>query len=305
MKSIAPWIDKAIDNHSPETRVLGTGRSLIALAQLSIIVLTPSSNLLNIPVKGQPTKPSCEGIGNMGAFCVFPQEISWLAKSVLVLALVIVISGIYPRITSWLHVWATFSISVGISLPDGGEQAAQVLVVLIALVLLGDNRRNHWSSGSSQRRNSVLLGVSTASHILLRLQIAFIYIDAAITKTAVQEWQEGSAVYYVSRGAYFGVSGPLSDLVLWVTEKPLVSLVLTWGTIVLELAIAFFILLKVKFRWVALAVCTLLHIGIILIIGLWSFALVMIGGTCCAVLRLPRADRQEIDSSPVPEQLGK
>ncbi|MEZ0167022.1 sporulation-delaying protein SdpB family protein [Kineococcus sp. LSe6-4] len=257
------------------SRNIAWARSLIAVAQLSILVFTPA-NFLFVPVGTEPAGPSCNAYNAWTAYCALDEFDASYISWALVAGLILVISGFWPRVTGILHVWVTFSISTAIQLPDGGEAAAQVVTVFFALILLSDNRRNHWIIDTSSRKTSTLTPISWAASWGLRLQIFWIYISASVAKFSVPEWQEGSAIYYVARQVFFGVDGPLEGLLLWATSQPLLSLAITWGTMIGEIAIAILVLLPYRVARFSLVLTMVFHGGIILVIGLWSFGLIMI-----------------------------
>ncbi|MFJ5533991.1 hypothetical protein [Streptomyces sp. NPDC093261] len=66
---------------------------------------------------------------------------------------------------------------------------------------------------------------------------------------------------------------------------------MTWGALVVELLIAICILGSDRRREVGLVLDILLHGSIILLMGLWSFALVMIGCSVVASMPLLRTSR--------------
>ena len=109
----------------------------------------------------------------------------------------------------------------------------------------------------------------------LRLQVAYIYADSAIAKMGVADWQNGSAFYYFIRDNFFGSAGPFGPAWLWLSEQSLTTLAITWGTIVVELAIALLTLLGARLRAVAFWLCLGLHVLIFLSMGLFSFSMVM------------------------------
>lgn len=265
------------------SRWITAGRALVALSQLSIILITPLAALF-VPVIGQGVKPTCDGVWRATAYCITPGSSEWLPTVLLTLVFCSVVAGLYPRITSILHYWATLSLSLGISLPDGGEAAAQAFALFFVLTCAGDGRRNGWRSASRTGPPTVLDALSWAGHWGLRLQVAWIYTNAAVTKLKVNEWQDGTAMYYIVRGELFGAGDWVRELALWVTAIAPVELALTWGAIGIELCIAFVIVSRRdQGRLVALGLAVMLHGGIIMMIGLWSFGLVMIGGVCAAM----------------------
>lgn len=146
---------------------------------------------------------------------------------VMIVGLVIVLSGFFPRYTGILHAWVTLSMSPAISLPDGGEAVSQIVVVILAVVLLSDGRLNHWHATTSS--GSPLLPVTWAASHLLRFQLIWVYLNAAISKTSVPEWKDGTAVYFITLDPMFGTSGPFGPIFDWLVNIPVFSLLMTWG----------------------------------------------------------------------------
>ena len=278
-------IQRSTENFLGADRWVGFGRTLIALGQLTILCFTPSGFLF-VPVAGESMKPQCNGWRNLTAYCLGGQEFRPWITALLIVILLIVMIGVFPAVTAVLHFWATISISSGISLPDGGEAAAQVITLFLVFLLIGDRRKSHWHIASQKSSSQGFLrGFTWAAHWGIRLQMAWIYVNAAIPKLSVPEWADGTAIYYITRGEFFGAPTYLQDFVFWATSIPWLELSLTWGTIATELTIAYFLLFgKKRARLTSLVLCATLHVGIIVVIGLWSFALVMIGGVCASMV---------------------
>lgn len=281
-----------------QSRVMGVARSLLALAQVSILLLTPTSYLF-VPVAGGDSGPNCDRSNGWTAFCLQEGANRSVVALLLCACLALVISGFLPRYTGLLHVWVTYSISTGLKLPDGGEGAAQVFTLFLALILLSDDRLNHWQTGSARTGPSRVAGLAWAGWWGLRLQVFWIYVTASVAKFSVEEWADGSALYYVTRQVFFGVDGPLEPVVLALTSHPFSELLLTWGSLALELTVAVLILFPYRYRRYAVVLSMSFHVGIIVVIGLWSFGMVMIAGVCAAGLlgRPPRGSTPEIVSS--------
>lgn len=252
------------------------GRVIIALGQMSVVLFTTRPHLT--PVTSEGDSFACDGLAAWGAYCVFPDP----AGSVVVLAtLGAVCLGLTPLVTGILHAWASFSIATGIGLPDGGEHVAQVVTLLLVALLIPDLRRVSWS-WAPPASPQVLLGVSMAAWWALRLQMAGIYLHSAIAKLGVEDWVNGSAMYYIVRDPSFGASGPAGDVMRWVTTTQLGVAALTWGSIAVEIAIAILVLHRGRARVLALGLAVALHAAIVITIGLWSFGLVMIGAMVVA-----------------------
>ncbi len=82
------------------------------------------------------------------------------------------------------------------------------------------------------------------------------------------------------------------------TAVPLGTALLTWGTISLETAAGVLVLSRPRRRQGALVLVVALHVGILLAIGLWSFAIIMIGAVTVATAATSTA------GSPRPSETG-
>lgn len=63
---------------------------------------------------------------------------------------------------------------------------------------------------------------------------------------------------------------------------PVLSLAMMWGTIATEVAIAYFLVSSVRTGRFGVWLSVCLHVLIIAMIGLWSFAIIMIGAVIAA-----------------------
>lgn len=266
------------------------GRSLIAVGQLSVLLLT-SWNHLTPEILGVQRSPICQGVVRLSVFCLDVADDRIVARAVSVVVLLLVISGIVPSATSALHAWVSFSLANAVGLPDGGDQVAQIVTVFIFLINVGDFRLWAWSGARTPRQLPVLVGVRQGAWWALRLQMAFIYFESAVSKYSVPDWQNGSALYYVVRDPSFGATGLLGDLLKWWTYLPIGTASLTWGTVLVEMAIAVLVLGGRRCRRIALALAVCLHAAIFLAIGLFSFAIVMVGAMSIAALPSIGRDR--------------
>lgn len=278
-QSIADTAQLSIARYVSESAVIPIARSLIAVAQISLIVFTPYD--ARYPeIWQQGIGPNCEGIRQASMYCLAGDTPGHLIDGVIVTLLIVIIIGPLPRYISLLHYWVTISISWSIGLPDGGESIAQAAVFFLIFVSLADTRRWQWSKPTKVR--SSLTPIAWAGTIALRLQMAWVYLNASIAKTSVPEWVEGSAVYYVSRDPYFGVAGPLEPFLLGLLEIPVFALIASWGAIIIEFVIAICLLWSIKTGKIAFIGSLFLHIAFIVVIGLWSFAIIMIASVLAA-----------------------
>lgn len=281
MRSVLDPVMRYVSGFDPRTRWLAWGRTVLALGQLSALLLTPAKYLFP-PVLGQTQAPECSNVLQQSSiYCLGGSESLATKQICIILVLLVVASGVYPRWTSVLHFWASLSIGVSIALPDGGESVARIATLLLIPVCAGDSRRWQWRkpAGATGPRAQAW---GFAFIWALRAQMSFIYADSAISKFGVADWANGTAEYYIVRDPLFGSSGPLGGLMHWGTSFALGTLTLTWGALVAELALAFLMLTPRRGKRLLIALDTGLHGMIILSMGLWSFGLVMIGAAVAA-----------------------
>lgn len=272
------------DVYSRRTQI---GRSLIALSQLLTLTLTNWSNLTT-EVAGRTPTEYCHGPRAISVFCVggpgVPVESGrWIGVAILAL----VIAGIFPPAVSALHAWVAISMQLSLSLPDGGEAVAAFATVLIIPIVLADRRicawvprprpvPGHWSA------------ISYAASLTLCIQLAGIYFESGLAKLAVTDWANGTALYYDLRDPSFGASGITGVILRAISNQAWGTAALTWGTIAIETAIAVAMVSASRYKQYALVAIIVLHVGILLAMGLWSFSLIMIGtATVAAYVFLP------------------
>jgi antimicrobial peptide system SdpB family protein len=267
------------------------GRTALALATASELVFTRPTALFT--VVGAAGGPVCSAQAAASLFCLgkssgFVDARVWVA----VAGLLLVASGYRPRYTSILHLWIVYSVTTSVTLPDGGDSIALIVVLLITPMCLADGRQWQWTQ-PYQRMGRIGRVVAYLSFWALRLEIAYVYADSAIAKMGVADWQNGSAFYYFVRDKMFGAAGPLTPLWMWLSDQSLTTLMITWGAMAIELAIALFTLLAARWRLAAFWLGLALHALIFLSMGLFSFSLVMVATAALiatpsnAVLRRP------------------
>ncbi|MFE4368905.1 sporulation-delaying protein SdpB family protein [Streptomyces sp. NPDC056835] len=285
-KRLAVLMERSVRRFPAESRALGMGRSMIALAQASILIFTPASYLF-VPVGGAEIEVDCSTpVQAVSVYCLAGSADRQLLNLLVLALLLIVASGILPRYTTVLHFWASLSIGQSISLPDGGDAVAQVVTFFLLLACANDKRRWHWQkSNSEEGKGSIWQGLAWAGWWGVRLQVAYIYLNSALAKLPVDQWAEGSATYYVARMENFGAAGLFADLFRWATGITLIALLSAWGTIFAEGLIAFFLLRRGSWQAVAATISASLHVLIILQIGIISFGFIMVGAVICAASR--------------------
>ena len=111
--------------------------------------------------------------------------------------------------------------------------------------------------------------------LLIRLQVAGIYLHASMAKFGVQEWADGTAMYYWLLDPGFGVTGWLRAAALPVLLNAAAVALLGWGVMLFELLLATGLLLPRRARHPLLIAGIAFHLGITVLMGLISFSIAM------------------------------
>ncbi|WP_299362562.1 hypothetical protein [Winogradskyella sp.] len=256
-------------NNNFRTKTIGYGRSFLAASTLISIIFN-DFDLIFIEKKF---------LLNLFDF----SDNHLITKTTAVLILILVIIGIVPRMTAILHFWVSLSFYQKILYTEGGDQITVIITFLLIPILLFDNRIWHWnniddSSTKTGFHNSFVNVFNSFIFLSIRLQIAIVYFISSVSKPyKVEQWKDGTALYYWFNDAYYGYSGAIKTLVSPLINEPLFLLILTWGTLILELIIACCLFLSYSVRRYVFVLGVFLHISIFLIHGLATFSLTMIG----------------------------
>ncbi|TCN53089.1 hypothetical protein D0809_20905 [Flavobacterium circumlabens] len=196
--------------------------------------------------------------------------------------LLLVASGIFPRYTCVLHWFISYSFSITSSCTDGGYQVASILTMLLIPICIFDKRRWHWSEDTFTHSYFSKVTVTFAFY-MISLQVFTIYFFASVGKFKVEEWKNGTALYYWFTQPLFGGTiffKPFIDLLL---SSPVAATLLNWSVLVIELLIALSIfILDARKKKVIISLGILFHFFIGLFMGIVSFSFVM----CSALLIL-------------------
>ncbi|WP_405448158.1 sporulation-delaying protein SdpB family protein [Streptomyces erythrochromogenes] len=259
----------------------GLTRTLLALGTLGTLAFSDSATLFReVSTVGQ--YPLCRGVTGAGAFCLVSPDHFEAVRWACCLILGVAASGWRPRFTAIPHAYVAFSVFTGISIPDGGDQVTWILTLLLVLVAVGDPRRWHWQpqppqlSESTRSSTWALIGVSAIT--LARIQMSVIYFQSCVAKLPHAEWADGSALYYWINNYAFGAPDWLRPALNLVIDNPVGVAAMTWGPLMLEIVLAAALLMPQKVRWALLPAGVLFHLGIAVVMGLWSFAFAMWAG---------------------------
>ena len=264
----------------PWTNVYGLARSVLALGTLLTLVLHDPDTLfrpLGVLIGDNVRSGMLLGWSFFGLAGGSYLE---LARWAAVLILTLVIVGWRPRWTAVPHWWITWSLAGSSVLIDGGEQVATVLTFLMLPLALTDSRRWHWEP-YSELGGEVSIGwharqiVGISSVWAIRLQVAAIYFEASAAKVAVQEWKNGTALYYWFNDPAFGMPDWLAPVVNPVLTHAFTVSMTTWSVIILEATLFLALAMDRRWRRLLLPVGLLFHLAIVFVHGLAIFFLSM------------------------------
>lgn len=156
---------------------------------------------------------------------------------------------------------------------DGEDKVFHLVGLYLIFMPLG----HAWSLDSLLRKRWNLPALTPASGwavTLLQIQMALIYMSAAIMKMTGEAWLNGTAMYYVSRlDDYFG-RFPTPRFLF---DSPMFVALFTWSVIAVEFCVPLLIWFK-ETRLVCLALVLLFHVGCDYTMNLFLFQWIMLVG---------------------------
>jgi predicted DCC family thiol-disulfide oxidoreductase YuxK len=183
-------------------------------------------------------------------------------------------------------------------LTDGGDNVLILMSVYLVFAASGD----FWSLDARRRQRRLLrssanpesgaaapaawrveLGAArrqcvTVLHngavLLIAAQVCVIYATAGLTKVQGQMWQNGSAMGYVLRLAWFQ---PWPGLAHWLAGHTVLLTLIGYVTVLVQAGFPF-IVFTPKLKYPALVVLVLMHLSIAILLGLPFFSAIMLIG---------------------------
>lgn len=255
---------------------IAVARSILALSMAGSLAVTPSS-VLFARLNGIGAVDQCGGTASWSLFCTLPPGDSPWATVITVVILVWVASGVLPAVSAVPFAFAAYSVTTTGTLVDGGDQVVLVAAVLFIPYSLCDWRLLAWRA-PHREAGEVRATIARSSVLALKVQVSIVYLVACVSKLATEAWTEGSALYYWTRIPAFGTPNWLEGLVFATTGNPVISVLLTWGTLLLEFTLGVSLLLPLRFKLnMLLPAGFLLHGAILFVMGIASFSIAMFG----------------------------
>lgn len=169
---------------------------------------------------------------------------------------------------------------------QGGDNLAQIVVILLCFCTTDA----HLAPGARARRQRLAAAppragtlLHNAGAFLVAFQVCVVYLVAGYWKITGPLWQDGTALYYISRTPRFWTSDAAAALLAHPVLGPLLGTGVCYAATALELAFPFAALSARS--WVrrgSVLAAAVMHLGIAVLMGLVCFGLVMVGadGVC-------------------------
>ena len=300
LKRQGKYVLSLAKENTPWTNVYGLARTALALGTLLTLLSNRPTNLFR-PGSGIDEFPVCSGVGEYGIFCLTAPNLE-AARWLSIVILIVAASGWRPRYTAIFHWWVVISLQTSAITLDGGDQISAVLTLLLLPIALTDSRKWHWQKAAQSNDASgyILKSlIAISALIAIRLQTSIVYFHAATAKLSVDEWVDGTILYYWLNDHTIGLPNWLKIFFPILTTRLVV--IFTWGTLLLEILLFMGLVMPKKYWKPLLIAGIIFHAGIALAMGLISFGLAM---TCALILYL-RPFEAEFDFSKLIEYVKK
>lgn len=270
-----------IYNKDLQSDVIALSRSLLAFSLLITLLLANPNHFFNPTFQPNPSHNFLPITKISIFYLLYPHQLI-LAKIIAIIILLLTVLGVYPRYFCILHWYITFSFYASNFCLEGGDQVASILTLLFIPICIIDNRKNHWH----KTQNTILdegkiykaFKINAyLSYLCIRLQVGIIYLNSSIGKLKVDEWVNGTVLYYWFTEPVFGIPNFLYPFVMPIIENKFLLPVLTWSSLLLEFLLFLGILIDVKHRKLLFLLGILFHFFIFVFHGLFSFSVVMVG----------------------------
>ena len=279
LKSIENKIKEFSTLNFPYTNVIGLARSILAFGTMLTLLTNNTSVLIQRSSEGNLFNPMLNPMAPLNKFNFFllfgVEHFSYM-KILAIAILIIVITGYFIKVTSLLHWWVSISFFFCSSVIDGGDQITAILTFLLLPLCLTDKRKNHWETIKPYSSTLNIVGLS--SIYLIKLQIAIIYFHAAVGKFDVEEWANGTALYYWFNHSFFGASDNLIPIINFSLSNSWLVTASTYGVLIFEVLLFLCLLASEKVKRMVLIPAILFHFLIIIFHGIFSFFFAVTAG---------------------------
>lgn len=272
------------------TNVYGLARSILAFGTILTLLFNNNITLFYNILPGSENQMYLSPFIKYSFFILLNNHILF-AKIIAILILLIVISGWKPRYTCILHWYIAFSFFISCSVVDGGDQVGTVLTFLLIPIAFTDKRNNHWgrplfSELTDSRKTLLKKILANSSAVMIRIQVAIIYLNASVEKFKVPEWKNGTILWYWFQDPVYGANSSFLPFIKSLLDVPIILIISTWAVIFTEFLLFLGLVIDPKYRKHLLVLGIAFHFAIILIHGLGTFFLSMVSALILYLLPL-------------------
>lgn len=213
--------------------------------------------------------------------------IKWCVMGLLGLAVMV---GLWTRLASGLLFFVMTSLIVQGPTTNDSEDIV-VRILLLLFVFADTSQRLSVDRWLAERRGkivdygglrpmraglipmSIRIPLHNMALVLIAAQITIVYFFAGIAKLSGPKWLDGTATYYPFHADFLTPWPEISHLL---GQNTLMTMLMTYGSIFVQLAFPFMLLHKYTRLFIIIAMIGL-HVGIGLFLGLGLFSLAMCG----------------------------
>ena len=259
------------------THTYSLARVFITLSILTTLLL--NSNNVIFPEYAFENFEKTDGIHwikNINLFYIMGFKYIVLIKSITISALFIFLFGFFPRIGGVLLFYITNSFLNFSPIVEGGDVICSNLSFMLIPISFMDNRNFLYDFSVNIIDNTLKKIIANNVFLFIQIQVAFIYLNACMGKLYVNEWVNGTAIYYYASPSIYGF-GIYNDFVKGIIDNGIITVLFTWGSLLIEFLLfaCLFIKdkkIKIRMFWIGV----LFHFTIILVFGLVTFFFAMI-----------------------------
>ncbi len=201
----------------------------------------------------------------------------WPGDTALLIGWVLLLVSATALIVGWHARFAAVVVFVlvqsfvrrGVYIVNAGDSIITIVALILALCSCGaalslDQRRRTGSFWSAQTRAPWPIR-------LMQVQLSMIYLVTVQAKLAGKSWADGSAVFYAWRTDGRWALLPAPE---WLATNAILVNAVTWGTLVIELAIAILVWNR-RWRFWVLAAGVVMHVTIMVNLNVGFFSVAM------------------------------
>lgn len=181
--------------------------------------------------------------------------------------------------TSTLVVWVTYSILMRLDplISDGGDNVLQICLLFLAFTRCGDRLSIDSLRKSNKSATAYSRVFSNVGWILIVIQTMILYATSGLAKVPGETWRSGEAIAFTLKSVEYS---PWPSLNEWISSLHIPLILAAYVTIFVQVYFPFLVLNR-KTKNIIIFTLVTFHLAIGILMGLTSFAIVMIATEMC------------------------